>query len=118
MFRDGARQQLHIAIQARALRAQLFGSELFLNPAWDIILELHRQVLDDVPFCLESVSAAAGLRPASTLRWIAALNQRGLVVHHMLPPDILRVQLTGKGLNSIESYFRRLSEIAGPGVSN
>jgi len=64
----------------RRLRSEHFSdSELFGEPARDILLHLFLGVSTDRGVSIESVPIASGLSMTSTLRWLEVLESKGLV---------------------------------------
>jgi len=73
-------KQVSWLIGARRKRATYIASELFGEPAWDILLELLRAELAYERLSVSSVCGAAGLSPSTGLRWLDALEHHGLVL--------------------------------------
>ena len=67
-------------IRARRLRDQFFDSELFADPAWDILLDLTAARLEHTPVAVSSLCIAAAVPPTTALRWIKTLTEAGLLV--------------------------------------
>lgn len=99
---DRARQ----AFAERRRRVPIFGTGMFGEPAWDILLVLyierhaHRHSIG-------SLAKVAGTAPSTTLRWIEALESRDFVFRTEHPTDkrATFVQLTSKGEAALDSYF-------------
>ncbi len=69
--------QIQSILDIRRQRAEIFGEGLFSDPAWDILLELFAAELGNRKISLADMTSIA---PESTLaRWVAALEERGLV---------------------------------------
>ena len=94
-------------IDARRLRAKFFDSNLFADPAWDILLDLYRAHLAQVRICVTSVCFGAGVPVSTALRWLNALEERGLARRSQDPLDGRRffVELTEKGAAAMAGYF-------------
>ncbi len=66
-------------IRCRQMRMRFFNSELFADPAWDMLLDLtaargeHRRV------SITSLCLASGVPTTTALRWIKLLEQAGAV---------------------------------------
>ena len=75
------------AIRARRLRDQHFGSGLFEDPAWDILLDLFAADLEGTQVSVSSLCIAAAVAPTTALRWIAKLTDSGLLERHPDPFD-------------------------------
>lgn len=81
-------------LRFRDLRNEMFGGQLFADPAWDMMLEIF---MCDLTQQRISVSAAcAGSRvPATTgLRWAKLLERRGILTRRNDPLDSRRVHLS------------------------
>lgn len=80
MERDSAcreAQDIDRILWIRRERSELFGRGLFSDPAWDILLQLCAARHRGRRLTLDEISADV---PRSTLaRWVAVLEQRGLV---------------------------------------
>ena len=81
------------AIRARRLRDQHFGSGLFEDPAWDILLDLFAADLEGSQVSVSSLCIAASVAPTTALRWIARLTDSGLLERHPDPFDRRRAFL-------------------------
>lgn len=70
-----AREHLHM----RRSRERIFPPDLFADPAWDILLDLFicEQVSRKVS--VSSACLAACVPPTTALRWIAKLEEMGLI---------------------------------------
>jgi DNA-binding MarR family transcriptional regulator len=101
---DGAIQKI---IEARKLRARFFDQNLFADPAWDILLDLYRAHLAQQRICITSVCFGAGVPVTTALRWLNALEERGLAKRSHDPLDGRRffVSLTEKGASAMSGYF-------------
>jgi DNA-binding MarR family transcriptional regulator len=75
------------AIRARRLRDQHFGTGLFEDPAWDILLDLFAAELEGTQVSVSSLCIAASVAPTTALRWISKLVDSGLLVRRPDPFD-------------------------------
>lgn len=66
-------------VRQRRLRARYFESELFADPAWDILLELTAARAEHRRVTVTSLCIAAAVPPTTALRWIAMMTQMGLL---------------------------------------
>jgi DNA-binding MarR family transcriptional regulator len=67
------------AILVRRARAGLFGENLFFDPAWDILLELHAAALAGRDLTLSELIRAIDIPRSTALRWVAALERLQVV---------------------------------------
>lgn len=93
--------------KARKIRADFFGENLFADPAWDMLLELYANDLAQQRVSVSSASDAAGVPLSTSLRWMAALEERGLIERKSDPLDGRRVwiSLTALGASLMHRYF-------------
>ena len=101
-FVERARQAVH----DRRRRAQQFGSAMFGEPGWDILLILYTE--EDTNRLQVSRLVTASGSPATTgLRWLDYLESQQLVCRQKHPTDrrIELVELTDKGRTALDSYF-------------
>ena len=66
------------AIRARRLRDQFFGTALFEDPGWDMLLDLYAAELERGRVSVSSLCIAAAVAPTTALRWIARMTDSGL----------------------------------------
>jgi DNA-binding MarR family transcriptional regulator len=66
------------AIRARRLRDQFFGTALFEDPGWDMLLDLYAAELEQARVSVSSLCIAAAVAPTTALRWIARMTDTGL----------------------------------------
>jgi hypothetical protein len=74
-------------IRARQRRVADFGTELFADPVWDMMLDLLASRLEGRPVSTSSLCIAAGVPGTTALRWIRLLTDRGLFVRVPDPRD-------------------------------
>ena len=99
--------QIRAMIRARRMRAQYLGSDLFADPAWDILLDLFAARLEKRRVAVSSLCIAAGVPPTTALRWIKTLTDVGLLVRVADPQDGRRVhiELAPGTAGRLESYL-------------
>jgi hypothetical protein len=78
-------------IRARRLRARYFDSELFADPAWDMLLDLVQAEIDQLRVPVSSLCIAAAVPATTALRWIKTMTDSGLFVRRADPHDGRRV---------------------------
>lgn len=97
-------------LKARRARAKFFDETLFADPAWDILLELYAADLGQRPLSVGSVCVGSAVPASTALRWLTALERKGLVARHNDRFDARRqlVSLTRAGVEAMEALFRFL----------
>lgn len=99
-------------IRQRRLRDELFDSELFADPAWDMLLDLYAARLDRSRVSVSSLCIAAAVPATTALRWIKTLTETGLFERKADQHDARRifVQLSDEATQAMHRYFARLSD--------
>ena len=94
-------------IQARRAREKHFNSDLFADPAWDLLLELYAAELGQRRVCVSTLCAAAAVPQTTALRWIKALEAKGLIHRQEDRLDQRRhyMSLSGGASAAMTSYF-------------
>ena len=94
-------------IKTRRLRERFFDSELFADPAWDILLDLKAAMLERQKVSVSSLCIAAAVPPTTALRWITAMTESGLLVRQQDPDDQRRVfiGLSEETSAKLDDYF-------------
>ena len=94
-------------IRARRLRDELFGPDLFADPAWDILLDLTAARLEGRSVAVSSLCIAAAVPATTALRWIKQLTVAGLLRRVSDPVDRRRVfiELTDHAAAAMMTYF-------------
>jgi hypothetical protein len=80
-------------IRARRLRDHYFGSEIFADPGFDMLLDLYAARLEGGRVAVSSLCIAAAVPATTALRWIRALTEQGLFVRQADPQDGRRVYI-------------------------
>lgn len=104
---DISAQEIRTVIRSRRLRGQYFASELFADPAWDMLLDLFAAELERRRVSVSSLCIAAAVPPTTALRWIGTLHDAGLFERHADPSDRRRayIALSEKGLSGMRGYI-------------
>lgn len=99
-------------ISARSKRAEYFGSSLFADPAWDMLLALYGAEIDQRRVSVGNLCCAARVPASTALRWIDVLVQHRLVAKRSDPFHGRRVHisLTPQGSLAMEKYFTAMPE--------
>lgn len=94
-------------LKRRRDRETYFDTDLFADPAWDILLELYAAELRQQRLAVTSVCAAAAVPMTTALRWISLLEGRGLIDRRPDPLDGRRfyLALTRAAREGMEAYF-------------
>jgi hypothetical protein len=98
-------------INARAARREFFASELFADPAWDIILELYALRCEQRRTSVSKLCLAAAVPATTALRWLDKLHSDGLVEREADPLDGRRVWVTlsTSAFEAMKAYLQQLS---------
>lgn len=94
-------------IRARRLRDQHFPSELFADPAWDMLLDLYAARLEGRRVSVSSLCIAAAVPPTTALRWIGTMHDANLFGREPDPTDKRRahITLTERAAAAMRGYF-------------
>ena len=92
----------------RNRRSEYFRSELFSDPAWDILLDLYAAELAQNRVAVSQVGSLSNVPVTTAGRWLKLLESEGLVVRKLDPLDARRsfAELTFKGSHAMSGYFR------------
>jgi len=96
----------------RRKRSKFFSNEMFGEAAWDILLTLYIAAEDD-SITVSAAGAASGVPPTTALRWIAWLEQTGLIHrrHHPLDARMRFLTLTSLGSIKMDQYLQAVLRI-------
>lgn len=72
-------QFLQELLRARRRRAELFGSQILGEPAWEILLELYAAELGRQRLLVSKVGQASGISQSTALRWMNRLEAEGWI---------------------------------------
>ena len=106
-------EQVRYVIRARRLRARFFDSELFADPAWDMLLDLLAAEIQQHRVPVSSLCIAAAVPATTALRWIKTLTDNQMFVRRADPHDGRRifVELSPAASAGMHAYF---AEIGNP----
>lgn len=96
------------AYALRRQRAAIFGtSDLFGEPAWDILLDLYIAQAEGKPVSVSSACIGSASPPTTGLRWLAVLTEQGLIARTADEQDHRRimVHLTERGMAAMEEFL-------------
>lgn len=102
-----------VLLEVRRKRDSLFGAELFEDPAWNMLLDLHESTVRGLQVSVTDLCAAAGTSPTTALRRLSVLEQLGLVERVPDTQDRRRVFVcqTQRGadkMNAFSQWFQGL----------
>ena len=95
-------------IRSRRRRAEAFGhTDLFGEPAWDILLGLYVAAEAQQKLTVSAVCEISGVPQSTALRWIEKLEKKGWVYRTPDSNDRRRfwMLLTERASNSIRTYL-------------
>ena len=92
---------------ARRARDKIFPSEVFADPAWDIMLILYWAHYIEQRLTVSNVCASAAVAPTTALRWIENLRGLGLIRKSRHPTDgrVFWLDLTLDATEKLDQYF-------------
>ena len=92
---------------ARQLRSSIFGQGLFADPPWDIVLILYLAQLRNETVPLARLAEAASISANAVDRWLAVLDQQGLIERTRSVSDDRepQVELSQKGSSAMRRWF-------------
>jgi len=83
--------QLREMLRIRRMRDHFLPSDLFADPAWDMLLDLMAARLGKERVSVSSLCIAAAVPPTTALRWIRLLTERGILIREADPADGRRI---------------------------
>lgn len=105
--RSRKEERVHRILKLRRSRNELFGTNLFGEPAWDMLLDLYAAHLESGRVSISSLCIASGVPPTTALRWISLLERGGWLRREPDAHDRRRyfVMLTPKSLAALERFI-------------
>lgn len=99
-------------IDARKARRRHFESDLFADPAWDILLELYALRCEQRRTSVSKLCMSIGVPTTTGLRWMDRLSKDGLIDRFADPLDARRVwvELSDLGLDAMTNYLQELAD--------
>ena len=106
-------------INARNLRSRFLPSDLFADPAWDMLLELLRSELAHQRIQVSSLCLAANAPATTALRYIKSMVKQGMVLRKPDAFDARRVHITlaPETSTALRSYCASLFKKPIPGIA-
>ena len=101
---------IRAGLRARRQRSDFFNSKLFADPAWDMLLELYAASLTERRLSVSRLAERSGVPMTTALRWIATLEDEGLIERQDDPFDKRRyfLLLSDDGVGAMKTYFDQL----------
>ena len=105
---------VHRIIRQRRLRDRYFETELFADPAWDILLDLTAARAEHRRVSVTSLCIAAAVPATTALRWIAQMTEMGILVREQDEEDKRRafIALSDTAADAMARYFDELGKDA------
>ena len=96
---------------ARWRRRQFFDESLFGEPAWDMLLLLCCADAGGLAIGANVLTGCTGVPVSVAERWLAVLEERGLVVRRHNPDNLFfkTIHLTDAGSTRMEDYLKEIS---------
>lgn len=94
-------------LRQRQKRSEMFGAELFADPAWDMLLDLTAARAEHRRVSITSLCIASGVPATTALRWIGQMVDAGLFERVKDSDDARRafVALTDRSADAMARYF-------------
>lgn len=107
--------EIRALIRARRMRDQFFPSDMFADPAWDMMLDLMAARLAGQRVSVSSLCIAAAVPPTTALRWIRQLTDRAMFMRIDDPLDGRRVfiDLTETATQALFAWVRAVRRNGG-----
>ncbi|MVZ97904.1 hypothetical protein EUU23_09310 [Sphingorhabdus sp. IMCC26285] len=104
--------QIREIIRLRRHRERFFDSELFADPAWDILLDLKAAQLENQNVSVSSLCIAAAVPSTTALRWVTVMTESGMLVRRQDPDDARRVfiELSSGASAQLDEYFASIAD--------
>ena len=99
--------QLKQLLAARRARSTFFGSHLFADPAWDILLQAYVALLEKEPLLVSTICRESVVPATTALRWISILEQDGLLAKRHDPGSDRpwQLEMSPSGRVAMERYL-------------
>jgi hypothetical protein len=101
---------VRLIIKNRQKRWEPFGTELFADPAWDMLLDLTAARAEHRRVSVTSLCIASGVPATTALRWIGQLVEAGWFERVQDDGDKRRafIALTDRAADAMAHYFAKL----------
>jgi DNA-binding MarR family transcriptional regulator len=110
--RTGTEEAVRLIIRNRAERVRFLPTNLFADPAWDMLLDLYLSDILSKRTSVSSLCGASNVPMTTALRWISALDREGLIGRSQDRNDGRRsfIALSEAGLARMDDYFDSLAQ--------
>lgn len=111
-FPTGRARYVRRRIRQRRMREHHFASDLFADPAWDMMLDLYAAHYERRTVSVSSLCIAAAVPATTALRWIKTLTDEGLFVRAPDPHDGRRIYifLSDDSRQRLDEYFDNIDD--------
>ncbi len=102
-------------IRQRQMRGRFFQSELFADPAWDMLLDLTAARVEHKRVSVTSLCLASGVPPTTALRWISQMTELGLFSRAEDDTDRRRafITISDKACDAMAHFFAEIGATTG-----
>lgn len=98
--------QLNVLLEAHRRRESFFGSHLFSDPAWDILLNAYAALLSHESWSLGDLCAVSAVPATVAVRWVKKLEQDGWLVRSDADAtESTIIELSARGKATMEDYL-------------
>jgi DNA-binding MarR family transcriptional regulator len=107
-------KDLRKLLRVRRMRDNHFRTELFADPAWDILLDLLAAHQEGEEISISSLCIASAVPPTTALRWIHNMTEEGLLERRSDPLDGRRIfiELAPETVEAMTHYFASIQRFA------
>lgn len=101
----------YYAYKARRARSEYFSSELFAEPAWDLLLAAYCFERPGLPLTVSGLGHASECALTTALRWVERLSAAGLLVRQKWQTDgrMTHVCLSERAREQMRRYLERVA---------
>jgi hypothetical protein len=104
-------QVVKAVIKSRSTREQIFGTDIFRDPAWDMLLDLYVNRAEGRETSVSSLCIAGGVPATTGLRYVSSMEELGFLKRRKDHHDARRVLIDPDPLamTGVERAVSRLS---------
>jgi DNA-binding MarR family transcriptional regulator len=106
--------EIRAILRVRRMRDEHFRSDIFADPAWDIMLDLMAARIEGKRVGVSSLCIAAAVPPTTALRWIKRLSDEQILVRTADPNDGRRVyiELADDAAKAVAAYLKEARRVS------